>query len=138
MEQAELTKVVLKPGERVLVNGTLIEMAEDGLKIDPRAVWLTDESILKPEEANSPARRVHLLVQAIYLDPTQYDEVYPQVVSAMGEIVRTTMLREVIDNMELVFQLLQDRRFDMALKASAALVAFETALLREYPSGASL
>lgn len=137
MDVTDLTKVPLRPGERVLINGTLIELAEDGsgLRIDPRATWLTAESALTAEEANSPAKRVHLLVQSMYLDPDNYQTWYPQLVFAMGDIVRTTSLREVVENMELVFQLLQEKRFDLALKASSALVTFESALLRDYPTG---
>ena len=64
-------KLVLKPGERVVVNQAVIVNGRDKaeLVLENRAVVLRERDILKEQEANTPAKKIYFLVQMLYLFP---------------------------------------------------------------------
>ena len=64
-------KLVLKPGERVVVNQAVIVNGKDKaeLVLENRAVVLRERDIMVEKEASSPARRIYFLVQLLYLFP---------------------------------------------------------------------
>ncbi len=63
-------KVELKPGERLIVGNVLITNSEQRarLYIEGRTPILREKDILSPATADSPARRIYLAVQLMYLD----------------------------------------------------------------------
>ncbi|MEQ8179373.1 MAG: flagellar biosynthesis repressor FlbT [Amphiplicatus sp.] len=64
-------KLTLKPGERVAVNGAVIVNGDrrSTLVIENQARVLRERDILKPENADTPAKRVYLPIMLMYLDP---------------------------------------------------------------------
>ena len=64
-------KLVLKPGERVVVNQAVIVNGKDKaeLVLENRAVVLRERDIMVQKEANTPARRIYFLIQMLYLFP---------------------------------------------------------------------
>lgn len=64
-------KLVLKPGERVVVNQAVIVNGKDKaeLVLENRAVVLRERDILREREANTPAKKIYFLVQMLYLFP---------------------------------------------------------------------
>lgn len=63
-------KVELKPGERVIIGNCVITNSDQRarLYIDGKAPVLREKDILTFDTANSPARRIYLAVQLMYLD----------------------------------------------------------------------
>lgn len=63
-------KVELKPGERLIVGNVLITNSDQRarLYIEGRAPILREKDILSPATADTPARRIYLAVQLMYLD----------------------------------------------------------------------
>ncbi len=62
-------KVELRPGERLLVGDCIITNGDQRARlfIDGKAPVLREKDILTPETANTPARRIYLAVQMMYL-----------------------------------------------------------------------
>src|SRR5690606_24725730 len=62
-------KVELKPGERIVVGRSLITngSSRSRLIIEGEEPVLRERDILTPETANTPARRIYLTVQLMYL-----------------------------------------------------------------------
>jgi len=73
-------KVELKPHERIIVGNVVITNSENRARffIDGHAPILREKDILTPETANSPAKKIYLAVQLMYLanDVGQYQKVY--------------------------------------------------------------
>lgn len=66
-------KIVLKPGEKTVINQAVIqnggEKAE--LIVQNKASVLRERDIMTEKEANSPAKRVYFVVQLIYMFPNK-------------------------------------------------------------------
>lgn len=64
-------KIVLKPGEKIIVNQAVIENGgeKSQLIVQNRAVVLRERDIMTEAKATSPARRIYFLVQMLYLFP---------------------------------------------------------------------
>ena len=64
-------KLVLKPGERVVVNQAVIVNGKDKaeLVLENRAVVLRERDIVRERDANTPAKKIYFLVQMLYLFP---------------------------------------------------------------------
>jgi flagellar protein FlbT len=63
-------KVELKPHERLIVGNCVITNSDQRTRlfIDGRSPILREKDILTPATANSPARRIYLAVQLMYLE----------------------------------------------------------------------
>ena len=61
----------LKPHERLIVNGVVIENSGPAAKIliHNNAALLRERDIVTEEQANTPARRIYFAVQCQYLFP---------------------------------------------------------------------
>lgn len=121
-------KVELKPGERIIVGDSVITNGEHRatLIIDGDAPILREKDVLRPEQAESPAKRIYFTVQCMYLekDLEKYKEIY---FSLTEDIVRaapsTLKFVDGINNWILTGNLYK------ALKEAKALVAYEGELL---------
>src|SRR5262245_38539290 len=82
-------KVELKPGERLIVGDCVIPNTEQRGRLSIRGVTpiLREKDIFTPESANTPAKRVYLAVQLMYLarNPRDHHEIYFQL---MRDIVQ--------------------------------------------------
>jgi Flagellar biosynthesis regulator FlbT len=63
-------KVELKPGEKLLVGNCVITNSDQRTRlfIDGNAPILREKDILTSETANTPAKRIYLAVQLMYID----------------------------------------------------------------------
>ena len=63
-------KVELKPGEKLLVGRSIITNSDQRARlfIDGQAPILREKDILTPDTADSPAKRVYLAVQLMYIE----------------------------------------------------------------------
>ncbi|UJW86646.1 flagellar biosynthesis repressor FlbT [Devosia sp. SL43] len=121
-------KVELKPGEKLLVGNCIITNSDQRTRlfIDGRAPILREKDILTAETADTPAKRIYLAVQLMYIDDDisstqeQYFALVNEFLSAVpsaGEIVNQ------INNEILTGQLYK------ALKASQRLIEYEQDLI---------
>ena len=121
-------KVELKPGERLIVGNCVITNSDQRTRlfIDGKAPILREKDILTPETADSPARRIYLAVQLMYIyeDVERIRKDYFQLIN---EIVTaapsTTRLVDEINNEILTGSLYK------ALKAAKKLIQYEQELL---------
>jgi flagellar protein FlbT len=63
-------KVELKPHERLIIGNCVVTNSDQRTRlfIDGNAPILREKDILTPETANSPAKRIYLAVQMMYLE----------------------------------------------------------------------
>jgi flagellar protein FlbT len=121
-------KVELKPGERLIVGKCVITNADQRARlfIDGKAPILREKDILSPATADSPAKRIYLAVQLMYLDEN-IETLRGEYFSLVTEMVRaapsTVALIDNINNEILTGALYK------ALKAAKKLIQYEQDLI---------
>lgn len=130
-------KVELKPHERIII-GTVVIRADDQrtrLFIEGEAPILREKDILTHRTADSPAKRIYLAVQLMYLDQDvgKHHEIYFTLVrefleAAPSSAGQVTELNNRILNGDLY----------KALKAAKKLITYESELLAHVIRGERL
>ena len=121
-------KVELKPGERLIVGNCVITNSDQRTRlfIDGKAPVLREKDILSPATADSPAKRVYLAVQLMYLDD-DIEKLRRDYFALVTDLVRaapsTIALIDEINNEILTGQLYK------ALRAAKKLIQHEQDIL---------
>ena len=121
-------KVELKPGERLIIGNCVVTNSDQRarLYIDGKAPILREKDILTPETADSPAKRIYLAVQLMYLDDdvaSFQDEYFKLVNEILAAAPSMIPYVSEINNEILTGGLYK------ALKAAGKLVRYEEELL---------
>jgi flagellar protein FlbT len=127
-------KVELKPGERLIVGNCIITNSDQRTRlfIDGKSPILREKDILTPATADTPARRIYLAVQLMYLDDDieamreRYFELVRDIVRAAPS---TTALVDDINNGILTGMLYK------ALKSAKKLIDYEQDILQNAAAG---
>ncbi len=77
----------LKPHERLIVNGVVVENSGPPAKIliHNNAALLREKDIVTEEQATTPARRIYFAIQCEYLFPGKSDVFLPIIEKFLGE-----------------------------------------------------
>ena len=121
-------RVELKPDERLIVGGTVIRNGDTRARfvVEGRAPILREKDILTPETARSPARKVYLAVQLMYLSEevaAHHDLYFTLVRAFLAAAPSATPIVAEIDSRILGNDLYK------ALKAAKRLIAYEAELM---------
>jgi flagellar protein FlbT len=136
-EDGMALKINIKPGEKIVVNGAVITIAEGGnaLILQNHAVFLRGKDIMQQEDATTPARKIYFYLMLMYLDSESQEMYYGTFMEFMNELMKATTLRDVADSLMIIFRHVQRGDYYKALKVCKALVDFETELLKNPPAG---
>lgn len=121
-------KVELKPHERLIVGNCVITNSDQRTRlfIDGKAPVLREKDILSPATADSPAKRVYLAVQLMYLED-DIDKLRRDYFALVTDLVRaapsTIQIIDEINNEILTGQLYK------ALRAAKKLIQHEQDIL---------
>lgn len=130
-------KVELKPGERILIGDSVITNSDQRTRflVDGNAPILRERDIMTAERADTPAKRIYLAVQLMYIgrDPSKQHEVY---FALMQDIVQAAPSagRYIAD---INNQILTGDLYK-ALKSAKKLIEYEQELLTHAQRGQSL
>lgn len=121
-------KVELKPGERIILGDCVVTNSDQRtrLLIEGEVPILREKDIMTPERANSPAKRIYLAVQLLYVskDPQSHHEFYFSLVRDIVQAAPSTWSYiESINNHILTGEMYK------ALKDAKRLIAYEQELL---------
>ena len=126
-------KVELKPGEKLLVGNCIITNSDQRTRlfIDGNAPILREKDILTRETANTPARRIYLSVQLMYIqdDIGGGQETYFSLVRDFLAAVPSAI--EIVN--EINNEILTGALYK-ALKAAQRLIEYEQDLLTHAPA----
>jgi len=127
-------KVELKPNERIIVGTAVIRNGDQRTRffIEGDAPIMREKDILTPATANTPAKRIYLAVQLMYLtgDLSNHNEVYfPLVRDFISAAPSALPLVADINNRILSGDLYK------ALKAAKKLIAYEEELIAHASGG---
>lgn len=129
-------KVELKPHERLIIGNCIVTNSDQRTRlfIDGNAPILREKDILTPDTADSPARRIYLAVQLMYLEDDistlrgQYFELVNDIVTAAPSCIPIV---DEINNDILTGALYK------ALKAAKRLIQYEQDLISNAAAGSS-
>ena len=121
-------KVELKPGEKLLIGNCVVTNSDQRTRIfiDGKAPILREKDILTAETANSPARRIYLAVQLMYIreDVEALRRDYFQLINDIVKAAPSTV--PIVD--EINNEILTGALYK-ALKAAKKLIQYEQDLL---------
>lgn len=127
-------KVELKPGERIILGDSVItnDKQRTRLFIEGNAPILREKDILTPETADSPAKRIYLAVQLMYLDGDigTNGDIFLKLEKALLDAAPSTApYLNAINNSILTSE------FYKALKQAKKLIAYEKELIEHATCG---
>lgn len=130
-------KVELKPGERILIGESVITNGDQRARflIDGTAPILRERDIMTKERADTPAKRIYLAVQLMYIggNPAEQHEVYFALMRDMVQAAPSAWHYIAdINNQILTGELYK------ALKSAKKLIEYEQELLTHAKRGQSL
>lgn len=121
-------KVELKPGERIILGDCVItnDNQRTRLFIDGKSPILREKDILTPETANSPAKRIYLAVQLMYLDGEigNHGDIFHELQAAVLKAAPST-----ISHLNRINNSILTNEFYKALKEAKKLIAYEEELI---------
>ncbi len=130
-------KVELKPGERILIGESVITNGDQRTRflVDGTAPILREKDIMTAERADTPAKRIYLAVQLMYMggEPARQHEVY------------FALMRDILQAAPSAWQYIADINNQIltgelykALKSAKKLIEYEQELLTHAKRGQSL
>lgn len=130
-------KVELKPGERILIGDCVLTNSDQRTRflIEGTTPILREKDIMTAEQANTPAKRIYLAVQLMYIsrDPMKHHEIY---FTLMRDILQAAPSAwehiGTINNQILTGDLYK------ALKSARKLIEYEQELLTHAAGGPGL
>lgn len=128
-------KVELKPGEKLLIGNCIITNSDQRTRlfVDGRAPILREKDILTAETANTPAKRIYLAVQLMYIEDDIGGETRDTYFALVNEFIEA-----VPSSVELVNQINNEiltGQLYKALKASQRLIEYEQDLISHVSAG---
>jgi len=121
-------KVEIKPGERIIIGKSVITNNghRSRLSIEGDVPILREKDIMRPEEANTPCKKIYLMVQMMYLadDPRNHHDLYFQMIKDIQAAAPSTM-----PYIEAINNLLLTGAYYKGLKETNKLIAYEKELL---------
>jgi flagellar protein FlbT len=137
MENVMALKVELKPGERIILGDSVVTNADQRTRliIEGGAPILREKDILTRDRADTPAKRIYLAVQLMYMsrDPRMHHEIYFTLVrDTLSAAPSTWPYIESINNHILTGQMYK------ALKEAKKLIAYEQDLINHAKRGQDL
>jgi flagellar protein FlbT len=126
-------KVELKPGERFILGDSIITNDDQRTRlfIEGDAPILREKDILRLDDADTPCKKIYLVLQMMYLspDPIQHHDLYFQLVRDVLEAAPSTASRlDEINSKILTGELYK------ALKETRKLIEYERELLENVKS----
>ena len=130
-------KVELKPGERIVLGTAVIRNGDQRARlfIEGNAPILRERDILTPQTADTPARKIYLAVQLMYLEgdlSAQHGLYFPLVRDFLAAAPSALPIISDVNNFILSGELYK------ALKATKTLIAYEQELMSHASRGERL
>ncbi len=128
-------KLSLKPGEKFVVNGAVIQNGErrSSLIIQNKVSILREKDIMTAEQANTPARRIYFPIMLCYLDPANKEQYLMEFMARMTEFLSVIETPEVKARCLEISADVMKENYYRALMNTKKLFAFEEERLSHVP-----
>lgn len=125
-----MLKLTIKPEDSIFIGGSVVKNMSDSaidIGVLTKAPILRAAQILKPEDANTPCKRVYLQVQNMYMFEKHEREDFTILQDMMNEIVAAAPSTGVL--IAEIGDLVARDEFYKALTATTKLINYEAQLL---------
>ncbi len=124
-------KLSLKPGERFVLNGAVVENGDRRatLILQNKASVLREKDIMQEHEADTPAKRIYFPVMMMYLSSSGDDGLYDAFVIRMTEFMNVIKNPEVLNHCVAVSKEVMGGEYYKALLRCRKLIAYEKDLM---------
>lgn len=138
-EQIQMKALPIVPGETVLVNGTPLHMAADGsLRVAADAKVLTRaQLVLDKKQADTAAKRIYFVLQAMYLDPQNAPSYRGELVVLLGQRAENSQLQPILHSLATIEALSRSGDYLAAMELCRHLIEFDEAVVRDFPAEAA-
>lgn len=126
-------KIQLRPKERIIINGAVIEGHPDSrteIVLLNKARIMRQKHILQEKDANTPAKRLYFTIQMLYIDEggtqEQYKKLFEKYFTDLEAVVALPPLVKALDNIKETVA--KDNYYD-AMKVCRELIKAEEKLL---------
>jgi len=122
-------KIKLKAGEKVYINGALVEAAGSSaeLRILNKVPLLREKDILLEKEATTPCRQLYFVVQTLYFSPSDEARVLQLLSRHSIEIIKAAP--SMTDLLEKMFAEVSEKKYYTALRTVTRIIQYEDQLL---------
>ena len=129
-------KLSLKPGERFVVNGAVLQNGDRRavLLLQNKASILREKDIVQPEDATTPVRRIYFPIMMMYLDPAGAAGFYDEFLMRMNEFMGVTRHAEVLRECVSTSREVMAGEYYKALTRCRRLLTYEQGLLADVSS----
>lgn len=121
-------KLSLKPGERFVLNGAVVENGDRRatLVLQNKASVLREKDIMQEHEVTTPARRIYFPVMMMYLSSSAANEVYDEFVLRMTEFMNAISNPDILAECVSISREVMSAEYYKALLRCRKLIAYET------------
>lgn len=125
----------LKPGEKVIINGAVLENAGSNtkLRIHNESNILRQKEIMTDDEANSPAARIYFALQCAYIFPEKRDHYLGLYLSCLDDYLHAAPSAKEIGGG--IHAAVTEGQYYRALRLSRKLLKHECATLDQLQTG---
>ena len=118
-------KITLKTNERIFIGGAVIKNigGKTNLSIENKAAVLREKEILKPEDANTPGKRIYFIIQMMYIDRENLPEHHKTYWKRVSEYLSAAP--SALNQVEKISRLLLKENYYQGLKEAKKLMAYE-------------
>ncbi len=118
-------KITLKPNEKLIIGGAVIQngSTKSEFVVENPVSILRQKNILTPDQADTPARRIYLAVQLMYVDLKKmpdHQKLYWQLVKEFLAAVPSSL--GLMDQMN---EMIYNHQYYQALKVARRLIEYE-------------
>jgi len=132
-------KLSLKPGERFVVNGAVLQNGDRRavLLLQNKASILREKDIIQPEDANTPGKHVYFPIMMMYLDPAEANRYYDQFVLRLNEFMGAIRSPDILKECVSLSREVMAQDYYKALTRCRRLLVYEQGLLGNVDPGVS-
>ena len=120
-------KLTLKPRERFVLNGGVLVNGDrrSDLIVENQVSLLRERDVLKPDEADTPMKRIYFTIMMMYLDGGLEGDYYDQFTDLMTDFMCAVTTKGVVEKCHRILDDVHEQRFYTAMMMSKALLPFE-------------
>ena len=127
---SKILKLRLKPGERLFVNGAVMQVDRRvSLSFLNNVNFLLEAYVIQPEEVTTPLREIYFVIQSMLIDPTTREEQKELLGYSLRELSNNIMYGALFEQIEEGIRLAREDQCFEALKLLRSLFEKETAML---------
>ena len=118
-------KITLKPGERILVGGAVIQNGSSSTQmyVENSVPILRQKDILTHEQANTPCKRIYLVVQLMYIDGANLAAHHKTYWSLVKDLLKAAP--STLSFIDRISDLVLGAKYYQALKLAKKLIDYE-------------